>query len=96
MRQYKDSWFYIVMFIVDSIIISQFSSVMSQAGRIGYIFQIFNIVSFPILCTCGLKKKTNWTIIIIMLLYVLLYWYYSYVIGNAGETVPYEFFWNEL
>lgn len=87
----ENSYFYILMFILD-ILISYFSTVNIYAVRIGYFFQIFNIILFPILIGTTkyqLNKIINYVII---LLYLGTYWYYNFVIMGANETIPYLLF----
>lgn len=88
----KMSWFFIVMFLMEAVIISQFSSVVSQSGRIGYIFQIFDIVSFPVLCSSGKRTRTNNLLNIVMIGYLLFYWIYTFAYGNSHQTMPYILF----
>lgn len=88
----KISWFLIVMFLMEAVIISQFSSIVSQSGRIGFIFQIFDIVSFPILCSSSKKIQTNHFVTLLMIGYLFFYWIYTFVYGNSHFTMPYRLF----
>lgn len=87
-RKIKNNKFYTIVFIL-SIIISQLSTANVRAGRIGYIFSIFNIILFPLLCKCSNSSKKNTFIIIV---YLLAYWYYMFVICGSNETIPYKMY----
>ena len=92
--RYSKHWFYIIMFLMGTIIIVQFSTVNVYAERIGYLFQIFNIVGITLLCYSGRKKYTNKFNRIFVFLYLIVYWYYLFALSNSGETMPYITYWN--
>ena len=87
----EDMWFYIINFVMDSIVVSQFSTVFSYSGRIGFYFQIFNIIGFTLLaCSSDKRNYRNLTKFAIIV-YALVYWIFTYVIAYSA-TIPYEFF----
>ncbi len=88
----KLAWFYLVMFVLDSLIISQLSSVFVYSVRIGYFFQIFNIFYFTYIVYNVKRNKLKPFVAILMIAYLLYLWNYTFVISNAGETVPFIFY----
>ena len=91
-KKYPDSYFYILMFVMD-VLISQFSSVNAYGVRIGYLFQTFSIVSFPLLCNSHPQKLINKLIKLLLIIYLIVYWYYYFVYSGSNETVPYIPYW---
>lgn len=88
----SNSYMYIILFIM-SVAFSQFASVTEYGERMSYIFQIFNIVLVPSICYSHPNKNINRYMTIFIICYYVIYWYYYFVLGNVGETVPYKFYW---
>lgn len=91
-NKYINAETYILIFIY-SIIILQLTTINVFAARIALIFSIFNVVSFPRLCTSFCNKDSNIILTTFLIIYLLLYWYYYYVYGGGSETIPYKFFY---
>ena len=90
----KNSWFYILMFLIGTVIVAQFSSVNAYGERIGYLFQIYNLISFTMLCNCAINIKQKRAIKMFVIAYMLISWEYFFAYGGVGETVPYITYWN--
>lgn len=66
------------------LLMAQFTSVNSFAGRIGLYFSMFEIQAFPLI-----YDKSRRKIIVFMCLigYMLFYWWFYYVLNGANATV---------
>ena len=91
-RDDENSYIYIMLFII-AIGVSQFSSVTTYGERLSYVFQSFNIILVPFLCYAHPNKELNKILRILIMCYYIAYWYYYFVNGGSGETVPYKFYW---
>lgn len=90
-KENQNAYFYMLAFAL-TLIINQFSTANIRAGRIGYLFSIFNIVSFTLLCNLDNNKKNNRLVSFFTIIYLLVYWYYIFVYSGSSETIPYVFF----
>lgn len=93
MKEFKNAYFYVLMFIFD-FITAQFASASDYGVRISFIFQIYAIIGYPMLCIVSKKKSLNKILSFLLILYLLFYWYFYYVFGGANQTVPYIPFWS--
>ena len=84
-KDFTEFRFYFTMLFFD-LLMAQFTSVNSFAGRIGLYFSIFEIQAFPLI-----YDKSRRKIIVFMCLigYMLFYWWFYYVLNGANATVPY-------
>ncbi len=90
-KKFKNTYFYVVCFVLNLIIL-QFSSINLHAARIALFFSIFNIEFYGMLVNCVESKDTKLLIKISVVLYLIFYWYYSFVFLGGSETVPYKFY----
>lgn len=67
-------------------------SMQYNATRIGYYFQIYSLVSIPLLKDLSSKKIYKQLITFFIIIYCLVYWYWKYIYRNYGDTYPYLFF----
>lgn len=88
----KYSWFYILNFSFNYLIFEILSTNNYYTARIGYIFQLFNIVSIPLLCSCFKTDETRKVMTTMTMIYLLSYWWYFYVYLGYNQTMPYVFF----
>lgn len=89
----KDAWFYVVVFCLNYFVINNLNTTNMYADRIGYIFQIFNVISFPLLMN-SVKIKNNKNIIsFIMISFLFLYWWHCFIYHGWNQTYPYRAFW---
>ena len=90
-KKYKNSYFFIVCFILNLIVL-QLSSINIHAARIALFFSIFNIEFFCMLANCIDDKNMEIFIKIGIIIYLLYYWYYSFVYLGGSETIPYRLY----
>ena len=91
-KKEKNAYMYIILFVL-AVIISEFSSINIYGERLSYVFQIFNIILVPTLCSVHPNKNVNRVLKILMICYYFAYWYYYFAYTNSSETIPYKFFW---
>lgn len=96
--------FYVCMALL-ALLCGQFSTLTDQSGRIGHYFDIYMIPTVGLLagffCN-GVESKRiidrkitfEASLYPFSILYCIVYWYYTYVLMNSCETMPYLFFWN--
>lgn len=91
-KQVKNSqlkYLFLSILICD-IFTSQLSSMSDFASRISLYFSAYYIYTIPYFI--NEESKTRKTILTIFIIgYFLFYWYYSFVIMNYNQTVPYLF-----
>lgn len=82
-------------------IIFIFSFILIQLGRIIYfgsrfsnLFCLYNIILIPQLQTIFNSKRNKVLFQSILLIFMMIYWYYTFIYRNAGETYPYIPFWH--
>lgn len=80
--------FYFTMIFWD-LISSQLISVNVYAFRISMFFAVYNIFSIPTLVVSQKKESNKIFITILIFLYLIYYWYYTYVIQGMHATIPY-------
>lgn len=68
------------------VLLAQFTSVNSFAGRIGMYFSQFEMLAFPAICYETRNKKI---IQFCLIGYMLFYWWFFYVLNGVNATVPY-------
>lgn len=71
-----------------------FYSANKYGGRIGDYFAVFNIILLGYICSLKKNKIKYITNLILTFGYLCFYWFFSTVMGNSGETMPY-LFWFE-
>ncbi len=86
-RTFQNFQFYFTMMIFD-VLLAQFTSVNSFAGRIGMYFSQFEMLAFPAICYETRNKKL---IQFCLIGYMLFYWWFFYVLNGVNATVPYVF-----
>ena len=84
-RTFQNFQFYFTMMIFD-VLLAQFTSVNSFAGRIGMYFSQFEMLAFPAICYETRNKKI---IQFCLIGYMLFYWWFFYVLNGVNSTVPY-------
>ena len=89
----KNSHLLVIFFCID-FLSTYLSSVNIYAARIGYLFQIFSIISYTHIVFSTENKIVKRFNKIFMLAYLIYYWYFTYVQGGAGHTVPFMPYWN--
>lgn len=101
----REAAFYLCMALI-GLICGQFSTLTSQSGRIGQYFDIYLLPAVGILArpSAGpekqrgglLSRKITFSGLLsaFVVLYSIAYWYYSYLLMNSSETIPYLFFWS--
>ena len=90
-KRYKNAYFLILMFAIDCLL-TQFGSVSTYAGRIGYMFAVFNVAFFTKLANSNKNRSTSILINVALVVYMLFYWYYNFAVIGRGATVPYIFY----
>lgn len=80
--------FYFTMLFWD-LIASQLISVNVYAFRISMFFSAYSIFSIPALFVSQEKKNSKILITILVSLYLIYYWYYTYVVQGMHATIPY-------
>lgn len=90
----ENAYFLIAMFAIN-ILVSQFSTINVYAIRIGYIFQIFNIIIFLQLISNCKKNENKFFLGIFIIVILGVLWYYDFVYLGMNETIPYVFYFNE-
>ncbi len=88
----NNSYIYIIFFCID-FLSSYLSSVNIYAARIGYIFQTFNIITFTHIVFATENKKKRKFNKLYMLAYLSYYWYFTYMHGGVGQTIPFKPYW---
>lgn len=86
----KTAAFYMAMLVLD-MVAAQLISVDTFAFRISQYFLMYLIPAAPVLYTCrkqGMARSVN---TLLLVAYLLVYWYYTYVLQLRHGTVPYEF-----
>lgn len=89
----RNSHLLVIFFCID-FLSTYLSSVNVYAARIGYLFQIFSIISYTHIVFSTEDTKMKRFNKVLMLSYLIYYWYFTYVHGGAGHTVPFMPYWN--
>lgn len=89
--KYENAFLYFIIYLF-SFFLSLFSTASAFGGRVSYVFEIFNIIFFTLLCSNAKNNKKFKTIFLIS--YALVFWYYYTVYCGSNETVPYLFYFN--
>lgn len=82
--------FFLILIFLFKIVISNLSSINIYGERLSYIFDIFTIITIPLIIICNNNRKY---MKILLLLYLFVYWYYYYIVLGLNQTIPYDFFW---
>ena len=85
-----DNYFY-VFCIFSNIFLSQLASVMAYSSRISLYISIFKILIVPVYISSMSSKLQKYISLLGVIMFYLLYWYYTYVIKGIDATVPYVF-----
>ncbi len=85
----ENAWFFIICFVFNYCIIEILSSGNYFTARLGYIFQVFNIVSFPQVCDSYKTPNIRLIMRLLIIGYFAVYWTYVFVILGYNQTVPY-------
>ena len=92
-RKSELSRFYFALLLIDFVCLL-IATKYTIVYRLGLYFRIPAILFF--LANCDFifsnknRKNNNLIYRLISVIFVLLYWYYVYVIGNSGQTVPFK------
>ena len=94
--QKDNAWFYLVIYLLNEVVLAQLSSVAggSHSGRVGYAFQMFSIISLPLLCESIDNKKSKKIINCLLGIYLIFYWWYVFAYQGYNETIPFKAFWD--
>ena len=85
--------FYFVMIIYD-ILLSQLTSINEYSGRICLFFSEYYLLVYPSLCMAFNKKYVRRTVKLLVLCYLAVYWWYTYVYTGRDATFPYVSIFN--
>lgn len=83
--------FYLLMVVFD-VLASQLTSLYAHSGRVGVYFSEYYILAYPALYASSARKDNQKLIKWLILAYLCIYWWYTYVYLGTSETMPYEFF----
>lgn len=85
----NDIKIFLLAMLLCNLALSQLSSTSEFASRITAYFSIFNIYVFP--CVTMDKSYIRKSLILaLILMYLIGYWYYSYVIMGYSGTIPFQ------
>ncbi len=80
---------FLLTLVAADILASQLTSIYEQSGRIASYFSEYYMLEYPILCQSS-KNKGNRRVMRWMVIgYLSIYWWYTYVYMGSSETVPY-------
>lgn len=79
--------------IAYDLLASQLTSIFSQSGRIALYFGEYYMLIYPAVCMASDSKNNRRIMRIFVMCYLCVYWWYTYVYGGSGETVPYISIW---
>lgn len=82
--------FFLLIFIIYCVS-CQLASINENSWRIRLYFDIFNIVLFSYLYNNECDKRKKILILFIIILYLLLFWMYTFLITGRHQTIPYIF-----
>ena len=89
----KDSWFFVLVFMLNYFVIAQLATTNDYASRIGYLFQFFNMIFFVKLCNSISNKSDKKIIKFLLCVYLFGYWYYTFIFKGFNQTYPFKFYW---
>lgn len=81
--------YFLLSMLICDIFTSQLSSFSESASRISLYFSYYYIYIFPYF-TNDKSRLSKKILIILVIVYTLIYWYYSFVMMKYGQTVPYQ------
>lgn len=90
-REDRATPFYLAVVLLD-VAVAQLVSIDENALRISSYLSMFSILWIPAVyraCRPGLKRNA---VTVLVILYCLFYWYYTYVMQMRHQTIPYQFF----
>lgn len=87
----KDSKIYFYLILVLDVIASQLASLSDYSIRMSIYLAMFNIYGYAILSESNNRVKM-FVIRFLIIIYLLIYWYYTYCVKGNDQTVPYVFF----
>lgn len=90
-RKEKNYGFFLNIFLFEYLIINQIAGTTQYSSRIGYLFEIFNIIMIPTMCK-KVQNKSKPMIYMMVLMYLTIYWWYYFAYLGYNQTVPYKFF----
>lgn len=82
--------FSLCIFFVN-LVLSQLATVMENSWRVTLLVGLFNIVLFPYLIKKENDKTKRMFYVLVLILYLVLYWFFTFVITGRHGTVPYVF-----
>ncbi len=80
--------FFLVMVAYD-LLASQLTSIFPQSARIALFFGEYSLLAYPMVCMASDSKKNRQAMKVFTVIYLCIYWSYTYAIMNSGNTVPY-------
>ena len=83
--------FYLAMVILE-VIAAQLISVDTYSFRIGAYFSLYTTLAVPTMYATLESKPRKILTAVCLVGYMLAYWYFTYVMQQRHETVPYHFF----
>lgn len=81
-------YFYLVAVVFD-FLASQLTSIYAHSVRIGVYFSEYYMLVYPSICVATRHKNNKKLMQGIVLCFLCVYWFYVYVYGGTGQTVPY-------
>lgn len=87
-KKYK--LFSICVFFINGVL-SQLASVNENSWRVTLIFGLFNTVLFSYICANENNKTRKYICFLILFIYSIFYWYFTYVLTGRHGTIPYVF-----
>ncbi|EGW41271.1 EpsG family protein [Desulfosporosinus sp. OT] len=82
---------YLTYLMIIELFVAQLSSVSIYAYRLSIYFLFVNILTIPQIPNIFAKKSGKLIIIIAFILYLFLYWFYSFIYTGGESTYPYVF-----
>lgn len=81
-------YFYLIAVVFD-FLASQLTSIYAHSVRIGVYFSEYYMLVYPSICVATRHKNNKKLMQGIVLCFLCVYWFYVYVYGGTGQTVPY-------
>ncbi len=87
------SYFLLAMVVLDTLF-SQLSGISTYSSRITAYFNMFYMLSLPMVCVEKDSRDYRVGMVTMLFAYLLFYWIFFYVFEGYGQTLPYVTFWN--
>lgn len=81
---------FLICAIVLDLLLSQLAAGGNQSWRIALYFGMYSIFTYPLVCYSGKTNLARTIIVGITIVFLVAYWFYSYVIMGMHSTIPYR------